>query len=93
MIRLTSKVLRIRAMQEETKNLSEMMQLNEHYKAIFDKAGLSAQPGKRIAILTCMDCRLNPYEFAGLKDGEAHIIRNAHCSSQHWNDDANIDHI
>ena len=64
-------------MPEENKNLSEMMQLNEHYKAIFDKAGLSAQPGKRIAIVTCMDCRLNPYEFAGLKDGEAHIIRNA----------------
>ena len=64
-------------MPEENKNLSEMMELNEAYKAIFDKAGLGAQPGRRIAILTCMDCRLNPYEFAGLKDGEAHIIRNA----------------
>ena len=68
---------RIIDMAEDNKNLSEMIESNERFKTKFDKAELSAQPTKHIAILTCMDCRMNPYEFAGLREGEAHIIRNA----------------
>src|SRR3954465_8783211 len=39
--------------------------------------GLSAQPRRRVAILTCMDARIDPYLMLGLKHGDAHIIRNA----------------
>lgn len=64
-------------MAEDNKNLFEIIESNQRFKIKFDKAELSAQPTRHIAILTCMDCRMNPYEFAGLREGEAHIIRNA----------------
>ncbi|MDY6820266.1 MAG: carbonic anhydrase [Deferribacterota bacterium] len=50
---------------------------NKKYAVVFDKAGLATQPAKKIAILTCMDARLDPMRFAGLELGDAHIIRNA----------------
>jgi carbonic anhydrase len=48
-----------------------------HYAEIFDKADLALPPARRVAILTCMDARLNPYGILGLTEGDAHIIRNA----------------
>jgi len=50
---------------------------NKNYSENFDKSNLGSQPAKSIAILTCMDTRINPLKLCGLKVGEAHIIRNA----------------
>ncbi len=49
----------------------------EHYAATFDKGSLPLPPGKQIAIVACMDARLNPYGLLGLSEGDAHVIRNA----------------
>ena len=56
----------------------EVLAANAAYTKDFgDKANLAAPPRKRIAILTCMDARLDPAKYAGLVEGDAHIIRNA----------------
>ena len=47
------------------------------YAASFDKGGLPMPPGKQVAVLACMDARVNPYGILGLRDGDAHVIRNA----------------
>jgi carbonic anhydrase len=47
------------------------------YAADFDKGSLPLPPGKKIAVLACMDARLNPYGLLGLEEGDAHVIRNA----------------
>jgi len=47
------------------------------YAASFDKGGLPMPPGKQVAVLACMDARLNPYGILGLQEGDAHVIRNA----------------
>ena len=47
------------------------------YAAGFDKGDLPLPPGKKVAVLACMDARLNPYGVLGLSEGEAHVIRNA----------------
>ncbi len=47
------------------------------YAADFDKGSLPLPPGKGIAVLACMDARLNPYGLLGLEEGDAHVIRNA----------------
>ena len=58
--------------------LSEVLQANDAYAASFgDKAKLPLPPGRRFAILTCMDARLDPAKYAGLSEGDAHVIRNA----------------
>jgi carbonic anhydrase len=49
----------------------------EQYAATFDKDGLPLPPAKQIAIVACMDARLNPYGLLGLSEGDAHVIRNA----------------
>jgi carbonic anhydrase len=49
----------------------------ERYAASFDKGDLPLPPARRIAILACMDARLNPYGILGLEEGDAHVIRNA----------------
>jgi carbonic anhydrase len=49
----------------------------EAYAAGFDKNGLPLPPGRRVAIVACMDARLNPYGLLGLSEGDAHVIRNA----------------
>src|SRR5204862_1542708 len=43
----------------------------------FDKGGLPMPPGKHVAVVACMDARLNPYGLLGLQEGDAHVIRNA----------------
>ena len=56
----------------------EILRANEEYAASFgDRAELATAPARRIAILTCMDARLDPAAFAGLSLGDAHVIRNA----------------
>ena len=58
--------------------LSEVLSANTTYTANFgDKGKLPMPPGRRFAILTCMDARLDPAKFAGLSEGDAHVIRNA----------------
>ena len=47
------------------------------YAQGFDKAGLPLPPSQRVAIVACMDARLNPYALLGLQEGDAHVIRNA----------------
>ena len=56
----------------------EVLAANENYIAEFgDKGNLPLPPGRRFAILTCMDARLDPAKYAGLSEGDAHVIRNA----------------
>jgi carbonic anhydrase len=55
----------------------ELLANNEAYAASFDKAGLPVPPGKKLAVIACMDARLNIYAILGLQEGDAHIIRNA----------------
>ncbi len=58
--------------------LPEILAANERYAAEFgDKANLPLPPGRRFAVLTCMDARLDPAKYAGLSEGDAHVIRNA----------------
>ena len=57
--------------------LDEILEANESYASAFAKRGLPAPPARRLAIVTCMDARLDPAKFAGLAEGDAHVIRNA----------------
>ena len=58
--------------------LDEVLAANEQYAASFgEKAELALPPARRFAILTCMDARLDPAKYAGLSEGDAHVIRNA----------------
>jgi carbonic anhydrase len=61
-----------------TKVLDEVLAANDAYAAAFgDKGNLALPPARRFAILTCMDARLDPAKYAGLREGDAHVIRNA----------------
>jgi carbonic anhydrase len=55
----------------------EVVAANEAYAATFDKGDLALPPARRFAVLTCMDARLDPAKYAGLSEGDAHVIRNA----------------
>ena len=56
----------------------EILKANDVYAASFgNKANLPMPPGRHIAILTCMDARLDPAQFAGVVEGDAHVFRNA----------------
>src|SRR5947199_7008968 len=58
--------------------LEEVLRANKDYAATFEqKSKLSIPPKRQFAILTCMDARLDPAKFAGLSEGDAHVIRNA----------------
>jgi len=58
--------------------LNDVILANKKYAASFgDKKDLAMPPAKHFAILTCMDARLLPDKFAGLSEGDAHVIRNA----------------
>ena len=58
--------------------LDEVLAANADYAANFgDKGSLPMPPGRHFAILTCMDARLDPAKYAGLAEGDAHVIRNA----------------
>ncbi len=61
-----------------SKLLNEVLAANKNYVAGFgEKASLPMPPGRKIAVLTCMDARLDPAKYAGLAEGDAHVIRNA----------------
>ena len=55
----------------------ELLANAERYAKTFDKGALPLPPARQIAIVACMDARLNPYGLLGLSEGDAHIIRNA----------------
>jgi carbonic anhydrase len=55
----------------------ELLANAERYAAAFDKSDLPLPPAKGVALVACMDARLNPYGLLGLTEGDAHIIRNA----------------
>ena len=58
--------------------LNEVLTANASYADAFgSKKDLALPPARRFAILTCMDARLDPAKFAGLREGDAHVIRNA----------------
>ena len=57
--------------------IDELLENATSYAASFDKADLPLPPARRIAIVACMDARLNPYGLLGLHEGDAHVIRNA----------------
>lgn len=61
-----------------SENYKYILESNNNYSRNFgNKSELNIPPKRRIAILTCMDARLDPEKFAGLDEGDAHIIRNA----------------
>ena len=61
-----------------SKVVKEVLAANEQYVSRFgDLGSLPLPPARRFAILTCMDARLDPARFAGLSEGDAHVIRNA----------------
>jgi carbonic anhydrase len=61
-----------------SKVLEEVLAANARYVASFgDKGKLALPPARKFAILTCMDARLQPSRYAGLAEGDAHVIRNA----------------
>jgi carbonic anhydrase len=61
-----------------SQTLDEVLAANERYVSEFgDKGKLPMPPGRHFAILTCMDARLDPAKYAGLAEGDAHVIRNA----------------
>ena len=55
----------------------ELLENARRYAESFDKGGLPLPPAKHVAVVACMDARLNPYGLLGLSEGEAHVIRNA----------------
>src|SRR6202171_3430856 len=55
----------------------EFVRNAERYAASFDKGQLPMPPARHIAVVACMDARLNPYGLLGLGEGDAHVIRNA----------------
>ena len=57
--------------------IDELLKNSERYASSFDKGDLPMPPGKKVAVVACMDARLNPYGLLGLSEGDAHVIRNA----------------
>jgi carbonic anhydrase len=55
----------------------ELLANAERYAASFDKGELPLPPARHVAVVACMDARLNPYGLLGLTEGDAHVIRNA----------------
>jgi carbonic anhydrase len=55
----------------------EFLRNAERYAASFDRGALPMPPAKHVAVVACMDARLNPYGMLGLAEGDAHVIRNA----------------
>jgi carbonic anhydrase len=61
-----------------SKILDEVLAANGAYASDFGERGkLTIPPARRFAILTCMDARIDPAKLAGLREGDAHVIRNA----------------
>ena len=57
--------------------IDELLRNNEDYATAFGKGDLASPPAKRIAVVICMDARLDAHRILGLEEGDAHVIRNA----------------
>jgi carbonic anhydrase len=57
--------------------INETLTANDHYARAFDKGTLPLPPGRKLAVLVCMDARIDPARALGLEEGDAHVIRNA----------------
>jgi carbonic anhydrase len=57
--------------------LDEVRAANDTYAASFTKGDLPMPPGRKFAVVACMDARLDPAKALGLEEGDAHVIRNA----------------
>jgi carbonic anhydrase len=57
--------------------ITELLTQNQSYAAGFDQGDLSLAPALKVAVVACMDARINVYAILGLGEGEAHVIRNA----------------
>lgn len=57
--------------------VQEFLQANETYASTFQKGDLPLPPARKVAVLACMDARLDPARVLGLEEGDAHVIRNA----------------
>ncbi len=57
--------------------IDELLENAAGYAEEFDKGALPLPPARRVAVVACMDARLNPYALLGLSEGDAHVIRNA----------------
>lgn len=57
--------------------IAQLLAANRRYAEGFEAGELPSPPARRVAILTCMDCRLVPSRFLGLAEGDAHVISNA----------------
>jgi carbonic anhydrase len=57
--------------------IDELVGNASSYRESFDNGDLRLPPAKKVAIVACMDARLNPYGLLGLQEGDAHVIRNA----------------
>jgi carbonic anhydrase len=55
----------------------DLLRNAESYAASFDKGDLPLPPARKVAVLACMDARVNPYGLLGLQEGDAHVILNA----------------
>lgn len=55
----------------------DLLKNNEDYAARFDKADLPIPPARKVAVVACMDARLDVYRMLGLTEGDAHVFRNA----------------
>ena len=55
----------------------ELLESNANYAADFDKGNLPLPPARKVAVVACMDARLDPARVLGLEEGDAHVIRNA----------------
>ena len=58
-------------------NIDDALRANQTYAAQFNMGGLAMPPAKKLAVLACMDARLDVAQILGLKPGDAHVIRNA----------------
>ena len=57
--------------------IDELLKNNEAYAEAFDKGDLPLPPARGVAVVACMDARLDVHKILGLEEGDAHVIRNA----------------
>src|SRR5206468_7367623 len=57
--------------------VQEFLKANEAYASTFHKGDLAMPPARHVAVLVCMDARIDPARALGLEEGDAHVIRNA----------------
>src|SRR5688572_24258345 len=67
----------VRAREQNMAVMDELVAANQAYAAGFSKGALPLPPARRIAIVVCMDARIDPARALGLDEGDAHVIRNA----------------